>query len=552
MADAAFAVIDATTGYDGGALDLLWLASYLLWGAAALHPSMAAISEPGDEAPALTSRRLAALTLAVLIAPSALAVELVLGGPLDAWPVAGCSVVLFGLVAARMYLAVREIEAAAAARDLARSHLAHRAAHDSLTELANRAYAVELTELALSRARRSGSLVGLLFIDLDDFKAINDTYGHAAGDEVLRETARRMRDRVRGGDTVGRLGGDEFVVLVEGPADEEALVDLAEHLLAAVRRPIAVGEREVAVGASIGVAVTGGPGASAGVLLHEADAAAYRAKARGRNRVEIFDEQLRREHHARVQLEAAIRTGLDLGEFLVHFQPIVDVSSGAAVGVEALLRWDRPGRGMVPPDRFIPTAEMSSLICDLDRWVLREVTSRAATWRGRGADLSVAVNLSGRHLAEPDVVADVAGALAASGLPAGRLVLEITETVLVDQPSALVRLRALQELGVGISIDDFGTGYTSIAQLQHLAANTLKIDRSLVSSQDPGAAALVRLVVDAGHAFGLAVVGEGVETAEHLEALRASGCDLAQGYLFARPRSERELWTDLLAASEAG
>ncbi|MCB2176897.1 MAG: EAL domain-containing protein [Actinomycetales bacterium] len=552
VVDTTFTVLDSTSGYDGGGLDLLWLASYVLWGAAALHPSMTAIAEPGAEPRALTGRRLAALTLAVLVAPGALAVELVLGGRLDAWPVTGCSVVLFGLVAARMYLSAREIEAAAAARDLARSHLAHQAAHDSLTELANRAHAVELIELALSRAGRSGALVGLLFIDLDDFKAVNDTHGHAAGDEVLREAARRMRERARAGDTVGRLGGDEFVVLVEGPADEESLVDLAERMLAALRRPVAVGTREVVVGASIGVAVARGPGADAGVLLHEADAAAYRAKARGRGRVEIFDDQLRREHRARVELEQAIRAGLDRGEFLVHYQPIVDVVSGAVVCVEALLRWERPGHGLVPPDEFIPTAEMSCLICDLDRWVLQEATARAASWGGPGAGVAVAVNLSARHLADPDVVSDVVSALAGSGLDARRLVLEITETVLVDQPSVVARLRELRALGVAVSIDDFGTGYTSIAQLQHLAADSLKIDRSLVAAEDPASAALVRLVVDAGHAFGLAVIGEGVEQVGHLEALRRSGCDLAQGYLFARPGPEPDLGLHLSTASGAG
>lgn len=552
VADTAFTVLEATSGYAGGALDLLWLASYVLWGAAALHPSMTAISEPEDGRPTLTRRRLTALTVAVLVAPAALAVELILRRPLDAWPVTACSVVLFGLVVVRMYLAAREIETAAAARDLARSRLAHEAAHDPLTQLANRAHAVELIEAALDRAGRSGALVGLLFIDLDDFKSVNDRCGHGAGDEVLRETARRLRAHVRGGDAVGRLGADEFVVLVEGPAEDEALVDLAERLAVALRRPVATGEREVVVGASIGVAVARDPGADAEALLHEADAAAHRAKGRGRGLVEIFDDRLRREHRTRVELEQAIRTGLERGEFLVHYQPIVDVASGAVVCVEALLRWDRPGRGLVPPDEFIPTAELSTLICDLDRWVLREVTARAAAWTGRRADLTVAVNLSGRHLADPDVVADVMGALEGSGLPPGRLVLEITETVLVDQPSALGRLRALQGLGVSISIDDFGTGYTSIAQLQHLAANTLKIDRSLVGAGDPASAALVRLVVDAAHAFGLEVVGEGVERAEDLAALRSCGCDQAQGYLFARPRPEAELVVDLPVVAPLG
>ena len=537
VADTAFAVINATSSYQGGVVDLVWLASYVLWGTAALHPSMTALSEPGGEPSPLTARRLVALTIAVLVAPGTLAVELALGRPLDAWPVTVCSVALFALVVARMQLAIREVRASVRQRDIAQGDLAHQAAHDSLTQLANRARAVEMIEAALSRGQRSGSLVGLLFVDLDHFKAVNDTHGHAAGDEVLRETARRMRAEVRAGDTVGRLGGDEFVILVEAPDSEAALVALAERLVGAISAPVHAVGRDLVVSASIGVAVVRDGGTDADALLYEADAAAYRAKAEGRGRAEIFDDALRREHLARVELEVAIRIGLSEGQFVLHYQPIVELLSRGTASYEALVRWNRPGHGLVLPDEFIPTAELSNLICDLGRWVLGAATRQLAEWNtAHAGDLTVAVNISGRHLASAEIVADVAAALEAAHLPAQRLVVEITETVLVDQPMAIGHLRALQELGVGISIDDFGTGYTSIGQLQNLSVDTLKIDRSLVASSAPGAGELVHLVVHAAHAFGLTVVGEGVENEAQLGSLERAGCDFAQGFLFGRPQ----------------
>ncbi|OIQ88761.1 cyclic di-GMP phosphodiesterase Gmr [mine drainage metagenome] len=537
VADSVFAVISATSSYQGGAVDLVWLASYILWGTAALHPSMTALSEPGLAPAPLTARRLAALTVAILIAPCTLAVELVRGSPVDAWPVTLCSVALFALVVARMQLAMREVRASSDQRDIAQGDLAHQAAHDSLTQLANRAHAVQMIEAALNRAQRSGSLVGLLFVDLDHFKTVNDTHGHAAGDDVLRETARRMQDNVRAGDTVGRLGGDEFVVLVEAPDTEADVVGLAERLVSAISAPVRTGGREVVVTASIGVAVVRDGGTDADVLLYEADAAAYRAKAQGRGRAEIFDDALRREHLARVELEAAMRTALELRQFVLYYQPIVEVLSRGTAGYEALVRWNRPGHGLVGPDEFIPTAELSNLICDLGRWVLGEATRQLAAWNTtHPGDLTVAVNISGRHLASTEILSDVTRALDAAGLPADRLVLEITETVLVDQPMALVHLSALQELGVGISIDDFGTGYTSIGQMQNLSVDSIKIDRSLVASADPGADELVRLVVHAAHAFGLTVVGEGVELETQLASLEQVQCDFAQGFLFARPQ----------------
>ena len=545
VADTAFALTEAADVGDGGLGDLAYMACYVLWGTAALHPSMAELTSTGERRGAMfTRRRLAALTAAVLLAPATLAVQLTLGTTPDAWAVVIASVALFGLVVARMNAAIAQVTASRAQRDRLQDDLAHQAAHDPLTGLANRARTLELTQAALHRARRSGSVVGLLFVDLDHFKAVNDAFGHRAGDDVLRETAARMLAEVRAGDVVGRLGGDELVVLVESPASEDALVELAERLVAAVAAPVLTDGRRVTVGASVGVAFARDGAADAAALLHDADVAAYRAKAGGRARVEVFDDALRRELEERTSLEAAIRAGLDAGQFLLHYQPVVTVAAADGVGVvegyEALVRWDRPGHGMVPPDAFIPTAERSALVCDLGRWVLGEATRQLAAWTADAppgaAPTTVAVNVSGRHLASPDIVRDVAAALVASGVAAHQLVLEITETVLVDQPVAIAHLGALRALGVSISIDDFGTGYTSIGQLQHLHADTIKIDRSLVASTAPGSAELVRLVVHAAHAFGLSVVAEGVEHEHQLSPLLLAGCDSAQGYFFARPQ----------------
>lgn len=539
LADTLFAVLSAASTYEGGAVDLLWLAAYVLWGAAALHPSMTGLSERGTEPLTLTTRRLAGLTLAVLIAPATSIVQLVLGVPLDAWPVALCSIAAFLLVVARMSLAGRAVLASTAQSDRLRDDLTHQAAYDSLTELANRARALEIVEAALHRGRRSASSVGLLIVNLDHFKLVNDVHGHAVGDGVLQELARRMRHGVSAGDTVGRLGGNEFVVVVEALDSEAALVALAERLVIAIAEPVRAGAVDVVVGASIGVALARDGSTDADQLLRGADAALNRAKEAGRGRAEVFDDRLRRELHERALVEQALRASIADGGLELHYQPIVAVATGRVEGYEALVRWQRPGHGLVPPDDFIPTAELSDLICDLGRWVLGEATRQLAAWTAQWPDtcgeMTVAVNISGRHLASASIVTDVVAALAAAELAAGRLVLEITETVLVDQPTADAHMRALRELGVAVSIDDFGTGYTSISQLQNLSVDILKIDRSLVESSASGAIELVRLVIHAAHAFGLTVVAEGVENESQLDALRLAGCDTAQGYHFARP-----------------
>lgn len=447
-----------------------------------------------------------------------------------------------------VHASVRQIVSSVRQREELQTALAHQAAHDALTELPNRTQALGLTGSALFRGRRAGSMTGLLHVDLDGFKAVNDSHGHACGDEVLREVAGRLRDAIRAGDVVCRLGGDEFIVLVEPVETEHDLVELAQRLIAGVGEPIPAGGDQIRIGASIGIAVSRDGTTDADVLFAEADAATRRAKANGQGRAEVFDDALRAQLAARAELEAAIAAALAAGEVQLHYQPVIDVPTDRVVGFEALVRWERPGHGMVHPDAFIPVAEASRLIFELDRWALLEATCQLAEWRcaaGAAAEeweLTVAVNVSGRHLTDRRVVQDVAEALAVSGLPAHLLVLEVTETVLVDDPMAIDHLAELRAMGVAVAIDDFGTGYTSIGQLRHLPVDTLKIDRSFVASTDPGQGELVALMIRAAHTFGLTVVAEGVEDPEQLARLRADGCDQAQGYLFHRP----------LPAAEAG
>lgn len=521
-------------------MDVLWLASYVLWGAAALHPSMSRVCEPTDEESRAFSRtRTFGLTLAVLVAPLTLAVQLLLGVTPNVWAVVVCSMVLFLLVVARMTIAIREVVATASQRDRLQRVLSHEVAHDSLTGLANRASVLEQVESALHRGQRAGTLSALLFVDLDRFKVINDKLGHRAGDAVLCEAARRIRESVREGDTVGRLGGDEFVVLLEVLGSEAEALDLADHIVRALAAPFIVGGTSMTPGASIGIAYSMDARTNARQLLHEADVASARAKAAGGGRTHVFGKALRLELDQQAALEAALGTALTQGEFALHYQPVVATETDVIEGYEALIRWHRPGFGPQPPDTFIPVAEKSDLICEIGRWVLREATGQLSRWTAREperyGDISVAVNISGRHLAEAGIVADVENALARSGLPAERLVLEITESVLVDVPTAATHLLALKELGVSISIDDFGTGYTSIGQLQRMPADTLKIDKQFVTFTTPADRDLVTLMVRAAHSCGMQVVAEGVETQDQLEELRALAADSVQGYLFARP-----------------
>jgi diguanylate cyclase (GGDEF)-like protein len=423
-------------------------------------------------------------------------------------------------------------------RELAQRELAHRAAHDALTELPNRAQALVLIEQALHRAQRSSTKTALMFIDLDHFKAVNDNFGHAAGDEVLQIVARRMQQVVRDGDSVARLGGDEFVVLLESIGDEADVVKIAERLVEQVSAEVVIDTRALRIGASVGVAFCRDGNVDADRLLREADAAAYRAKNAGRGRVDVFDDGLRTELKERAELEQAIAAGMANDEFVLYYQAVIDLTTGHTTGVEALIRWIRPGHGLVRPDDFIPVAEQSALINDIGRWVLHEATQQLARWEQTDpstSDLSLAVNISGRHLVSSQLLTDVTDALATSGIDPRRLTIELTETVLVDDPIATRNMQALRSLGVQIAIDDFGTGFTSIGQLPRLPVDTLKIDRSFVASTDVVYQELVRLIVAAAHAFGLSVVAEGIEYEYQADRLRDADVEYGQGFLYAYP-----------------
>jgi len=552
-ADTAASALGMLTFADSGSMNFLWLMSYVAWGAGALHPSMRSLSEPTAVADVrFTHKRLAALTLAVLVAPAILVVQLLAGVALDAWSVAIGSVAMSLLVVGRMAVSIRDITTANRERERVQNELAHQAAHDSLTGLANRAQAMRLIQGALSRAQRSGDIVGLLFLDLDGFKTINDTMGHAAGDEVLRTVARRLEVGVRGGDVASRLGGDEFVVLLE-PLDQMAsAVEVAERLVAAVSAPITLtDDRQVAVGASIGVALSQDGVTNPDKLLHEADVAVYRAKTAGRGRTEVFDSALREELRRQAELEAVIATAISRDELVLHYQPIVDLPTGRITGYEALVRWARPGVGLVSTSEFIPVAERSDLICELDSWVLDAATRQLAEWNQVSGlpRLTIAVNISGRHIARKRIGNDVTTALQAAGIDAGQLVLEITETALIDDPSAMDHLRDLRELGVAITLDA-GTGYNFIGRLESLPVDIMKIDKRFLDPATPSADKLLRLLVQSAHAFNLPVIAEGVEGEAQLELLRSIHCDFAQGYLLGRPLDPAQI--DIPRAVPAG
>jgi diguanylate cyclase (GGDEF)-like protein/PAS domain S-box-containing protein len=418
--------------------------------------------------------------------------------------------------------------------------LAHQASHDPLTSLPNRALFTDRLSHALARAARQQSVVAVLFLDLDGFKVVNDSLGHDVGDQLLVAVAERLVGCLRPGDTVARLGGDEFTVLLEDLSDARDAARVAERIIAALRAPFTIGGREVVISASIGIAHGAGEGEQAIDLWRNADIAMYRAKQAGKGRYEVFDRQMGHQALERLALEADLRRAIERREFSLVYQPKVELATGRIVGVEALVRWLHPERGVVPPSAFIPLAEETGLILPLGEWVLAEACRQACAWqRGRpGADaLLMSVNLSIRQFQHPALVAEVARILAESGLEPGRLVLEITESVVTDDALATIdTLRRLKELGVQLAIDDFGTGYSSLSYLKSFPVDILKIDKSFIGgSEEAGGLAILSAVIGLARALGLTVVAEGVEKVEQLARLRALEAELGQGYLFSKP-----------------
>jgi diguanylate cyclase (GGDEF)-like protein len=424
-------------------------------------------------------------------------------------------------------------------RKRAEEALAHQAFHDVLTGLANRALFTDRVDQALRRSGPAAGTPAVVYIDLDGFKAVNDTLGHGAGDALLREVAARLTSMVRANDTVARLGGDEFAVLVDQTQDgSDEAEATAARVLEALRRPVALHGKTMTVAGSIGIAV-GGPGATADSLIGDADIAMYAAKMSGRGRSVVFDPAMRQEAIAARELEQELQGALTAGEFRLAYQPVMDLADGRVTGFEALLRWNSPALGEVSPMRFVPVAEASGLIEEIGAWVLQEACATAAAWRAEHhADLTMAVNVSAVQLAGPYLVENITSALAISGLPASALVLEITETALVSDPArAQTCLMALRALGVRLALDDFGTGYSSLAHLRQFTVDVLKIDRTFIASigADGQMPPIVRGMIDLGRTLGLEIVAEGVETEAQLASLRDGHCHLGQGYLFARP-----------------
>jgi diguanylate cyclase len=544
-ADTLSAAFDLYATNQFAGVDYLWLLSYVAWGAAALHPSMTQLSDP-VRTPELRFRgvRLVSVVLATLIAPAILAVHQVTGVPVDVWAVIIGTVVMFLLVVMRMNLSIEQIASAHESLEALQDELAVQATHDPMTGLSNRIQSMRLLAGALGRSRRRGTNVGLLFVDLDGFKGVNDSHGHRSGDEVLRQVGERMAREVRDGDFVGRLGGDEFVVGIEDVEDESAAVQLAQRLIAAISEDIQVEENlSVHVGASVGIAFGRGGETDVETLLHEADLAVYQAKAAGRGCVEVFSGQAREALRQYNDLERALARAIDEDELVLHFQPIVHLQSGQVECFEALVRWDRPGLGLQHPGQFLPVAEASDLICDLDAWVLQAAVAELARWNQQRGDqtLQVAVNISGRHISKPRILQDVANALRTTGIVAPQLVIEVTETAVMDGQLAASNLEALRHLGVVVSLDDFGTGYQSSAQLSRLPVDVLKIDRHFVETRSPSGRSLLELMVKTAHAFGAQVVAEGVEHQEQLDLVRRLGCEYAQGYFLGLPAPAEQL-----------
>ena len=425
--------------------------------------------------------------------------------------------------------------------------------NDSLTGLPNRALLLDRMELTLARAEREHRDITVLFLDLDGFKPVNDSMGHLAGDRLLIDVAQRLKTCLRRAETAARVGGDEFAILLADLDDPQRAVDVAERIIAALTAPFSLFGREVFVSASIGIA-TGHDAPED--LLRNADVAMYRAKREGGDRYRVFEPGMHAAVVDRLELEADLRRAVERNELALRFQPIVELQSGRLTGVEALLRWNHPTRGLMAPLDFIPLAEETGLIVALDRWVIAEACRQAARWRdrfGAAAPGWVSANLSGRHLLESGLEASVGRALAEAGLEPGALTLEITETVLVqDVALAVERLERLKELGVRIAIDDFGTGYSSLRYVGRFPADFLKIAKPFVDGlHDDKDAALVQTIVSLGRSLGMEPIAEGIEQRSQLERLRELGSTYGQGYLFARPVGAEEIDALLVTADAA-
>jgi diguanylate cyclase (GGDEF)-like protein len=514
-------------------IDVLFMATFLLVGAAQLHPSMRSLTEPQQIVVNDLGKLRTTLIAMTVVVPNLITTvqpaDSMLSGIVNA---ALCS----GLILAVFARVVRANNSRARAEQVTR----RRATHDALTDLPNRELLSETITRWGDRTEEDQQEISLLFIDLDRFKMVNDHWGHQVGDELLCAVAGRLSTQIRGEDLVCRIGGDEFVIALASPSHSALAESLADRVLDEFSRPFELSVGNVVISASIGVAKANG-GARALELIRDADTAMYKAKGNGRNAYALFDTSLRDKVRDRMNLEQALRRALPRGELAVHFQPIVDLTDGQIDGFEALMRWNHPTLGAVSPVDFIPVAEDTGLIVESGAWLLREAASQLATWtaqRGPGARrLHVSVNVSVRQLRDSAIVDIVRSVLADTGIGADQLWLEITESgVMEDLESALVTLLELRDLGITLCIDDFGTGYSSLSYLNRLPVGIVKIDRSFVRhvGENGPNEPIVRAVLAMTRAMNLRVVAEGVETELQRDWLRDQGCDLAQGWLYGK------------------
>jgi len=432
------------------------------------------------------------------------------------------------------------------------ARLEHLANHDALTGLPNRVLLNDRIEEALARARRSNGMVCVMFIDLDHFKHVNDSLGHAIGDRLLKEVAARLQSCVRESDTVARLGGDEFTIVLEclGHPDEASLV--VRKLHDALAQPVAIDEHQLYVSTSIGISFFPQDGQDAATLLQHADTAMYRAKEEGRDRHKFYASDMNQRAQEFITMANSLHAALDRGEFFLEYQPRVDLDGGGIVGAEALVRWQHPELGRIPPDKFIPLAEETGLINGIGDWVLRTACTQGRRWHDAGFPVRIGVNLSARQFRKQDFVERLLAVLAQTGFPAAMLDLEITESLMMHDPDSARRiLDRLSALGLTIALDDFGTGYSSLSYLKQFPIDCVKIDRSFIRDipGDADSTAIVKTIIAMARNLRLSLIAEGVETAEQCAHLRAEGCDEAQGYFFSRPLSAPDL-EDMLRRGE--
>jgi diguanylate cyclase (GGDEF)-like protein len=537
LSDFPYAILALSDGYyTGHIVDAGWLIGSVLWATAALHPSMRQVAERVEVGEVrLSAWRLVLLAAASLMAPAVLVIEWVTGNPIDVPVIAVGCVTLFLLVIARLGGVVADLRSTLHQRQRLEKELERRALHDPLTGLANRTLFADRAGRAL--AQRDERVAALL-LDLDDFKTINDTHGHQAGDQLLVAVADALRRSVRPEDTVARLGGDEFAILIERGATEGSARTLADRLLAALRTPVRVAGRDRSISASIGISLGASGTATAEMLMREADIAMYVAKGDGKGGSSVFDSR----RHASVVRSIGLREDLERAirhrQFELHYQPIIDIESGDLAGVEALVRWNHPVRGLLTPADFIPAAESTGSIIPLGQWIFEEACRQAVEWSPAGSPLAdgrfMSVNLSTVQLTHPGFVDLVAETVRHSGLPGGQLLVEVTESANPDPDAVSDTLRRIHGLGIRLAIDDFGTGYASMGWLPHTPFEIIKIDRSLVAlvATEVRAEAVVTGITDLARRLGAVCIAEGVEQPEQLARLRQMGCQLAQGFHF--------------------